>query len=154
MNRLIASVTCFALFTAAASAQGPENTAPAADGPSLSVKRAKDGTVTATAGPHSEFPGLLVLLGSFDGSMVRPGPGLPPVLANSAILAWTFAAGAEVSVSANWPPIHVLLQAVEIGFEPFTVKASPVLQIGKGPLTDAMIGASRAQSDADRPPTN
>jgi hypothetical protein len=135
MSRLFATFACLTL-SAAAVAQGADRPAPGNPSPGLSAQVDGHGYVTVTAGPLSSPSGVLLLLGAFDHTMASLGQGLPSILVNSAIVAWTFDAGAEISVSAQWPPFPVMLQAVEASFAPFGVRVSPVLPIG-GALIDA-----------------
>jgi hypothetical protein len=141
MNRL---TNCFAfvtLFATAAAAQGigyPDGSA----GPTLTAMH-KGGDLTVTCGPRADFPGVLILLGSFDGQMAKLGKDLPPVLVHSSVIAMAFAPGETISISAKWPPMHVRLQAVEVSFKPFGVAASEMLLVGDQPISDAMVDAAR-----------
>jgi hypothetical protein len=151
MKALFASLACFTLFATATVAQGRPDGTP---GPSLEVWRSHDGRdITVHCGPLGASPGALILLGSFDGTLAALGRDLPKVLVNSAVIALTFTPGDELSVTARCPAFHVMLQAVEVALAPFAVYASPVVQVGDGPLTDAMLQAARDAQQA-RPADN
>jgi len=131
MNRFFQSLTCFALFATAGAAQAEQRN-PA---PSLSAHIDQQGYVTVTTSHLGASNGVMLLLGAFDDTMASLGKGLPSILVNSAIVAFTFHGGDALSVTAGYPPLPVMLQAVEASFAPFRVHASLVLQIGA--LTDS-----------------
>jgi hypothetical protein len=151
MNRLTNCLACFTLFAVSAAAQGISY-ADGSAGPTLLVDRSKDGRDVTVTCARAEFPGALILLGSFDGAMASLGKGLPSILANSSVLAMAFVPGESIQVSAKWPPVHVLLQAVEVGFKPFGVATSEVMEIGDKPIADTMVDAARRAKGDVYPP--
>jgi len=73
-----------------------------------------------TAGPDLAFAWR-------DGRL--PGPGLPDVLAQGVVVA-VAPLTSRLTVSAPWPSVDILLQAVQVRLQPsFAVAASPVQRV-------------------------
>lgn len=119
----------FLFLTLALAALLPAQVADRTAGPHLAIAWHDGGRLHVTVRAEGKGTGFLVLLASLDLRMGSPGPGLPDVLADDVVVAVGCFAG-PLTASAPWPPVDVLLQAVQVRLLPdFAVTASPVQRV-------------------------